>query len=250
MQVVIKDDFLNEYTFECEVTYKRIKNIIIKFKDKDTLLVSSPKYISERKLIKEIESMSKWIIKNREKLELKNDYKLAKELNETDKEYYYYGIRYDLKFTCDLDKYNEMINSNNKFIIAGNASINNDEKYILAYTGNKKWIKDLSKYEKDIFFDKIKFYFSKELNELKNYNLPVSKIKIKTLKSAWGICHTVKKEITLNRRLVNHKEECLRYVIIHELCHLVHANHSKEFYKIIESVMPEYKRIRKELNYD
>lgn len=250
MIVNLKDNKGNELTQEYEVTFKKVKNITIRFNEKNILMVTSPRFLSERKLEKELQSMSDWIIKNRKKNETKNVYKLAKELTTEDDEYYFYGVRFNLEFINDEELFNKKIEKDEEYKQFGNIAINEYDKNIIILSNTKKWTKDFSKFEQDVFFNKIKFYFSKEINEMKEYNLPVSKIKVKTLKSAWGVCQTAKKEITLNRRLVNHREDCMRYVVIHELAHLVHANHSKEFYSVIEKVMPEYKKIRKELNYD
>lgn len=53
--------------------------------------------------------------------------------------------------------------------------------------------------------------------------------------SNWGSC-SVKKNINLNINLVNLPEHLMRYVILHELCHLVYMNHSSEFHTLLNSV--------------
>ena len=72
-----------------------------------------------------------------------------------------------------------------------------------------------------------------------------NKITIKEIKYAWGSCSS-KKNITINLELIKYSEKAIRYVILHELCHIKHMNHSKEFWKLIEKYMPEYKEIQKE----
>lgn len=75
--------------------------------------------------------------------------------------------------------------------------------------------------------------------------LTPNKITIKEIKYAWGSCSS-KKNITINLELIKYSENAIRYVILHELCHIKHMNHSKEFWKLIEKYMPEYKEIQKE----
>ena len=72
-----------------------------------------------------------------------------------------------------------------------------------------------------------------------------NKITIKQIKYAWGSCSS-KKNITINLELIKYSQKAIRYVILHELCHIKHMNHSKEFWKLVEKYMPEYKKIQKE----
>lgn len=84
-------------------------------------------------------------------------------------------------------------------------------------------------------------------NQFAAYNLPFPTLKIRRMKSRWGSCHPVKKVITLNSLLIERPEACIAYVAVHELAHLVQANHSAQFYAVVESVMPDWKTYRKML---
>ena len=72
-------------------------------------------------------------------------------------------------------------------------------------------------------------------------------VKIKTMKSMWGNCNFVKKIITLNLYLAKASVECIDYVIIHELAHLIHHNHSKEFHALMTKLLPDWKARKKML---
>ena len=65
------------------------------------------------------------------------------------------------------------------------------------------------------------------------------------MKSRWGVCNTKTKRVTLNLELIKKNISCLDYVIVHELSHLIHANHSKDFWDLVEKNYPEYKKVRK-----
>lgn len=67
-------------------------------------------------------------------------------------------------------------------------------------------------------------------------------LKIKNLKSQWGNCYHKRNLITLNSRLAAYDFNVIRSVIYHEYCHFVHQNHSKDFYSLLGSVMPDWKR--------
>ena len=62
-----------------------------------------------------------------------------------------------------------------------------------------------------------------------------------------GSCSS-KKNITINLNLALKPIECIKYVVLHEMCHLIYMNHSKKFWDLIESKMPEYKQYKKLLN--
>ena len=87
-----------------------------------------------------------------------------------------------------------------------------------------------------------------------NYNryqekIPYPKLKIRTLKTRWGVCNIRDNSVTLNTKLIEYDLEKLDYVIIHELSHFYHKDHSTSFWKEVEKHYPDYKKYRKELRY-
>ena len=66
-------------------------------------------------------------------------------------------------------------------------------------------------------------------------------IKIRTMKTQWGSCRPQTGVITLNRRLLEAPREAIEYVVLHEFAHFIHLNHSKDFYGLVESLMPDWK---------
>lgn len=65
------------------------------------------------------------------------------------------------------------------------------------------------------------------------------KVRIKDQKSRWGSCSS-KKNVNLNWRLIMAPETVLDYVIVHELCHLQFLNHSKVFWYLVASFIPDF----------
>lgn len=71
-------------------------------------------------------------------------------------------------------------------------------------------------------------------------------VTIRGQKTRWGSCST-KKNINLNWRLLFLSAEQVHYLMVHELCHTVHMNHSKSFWALVESKLPNYQEIDKTL---
>ena len=78
------------------------------------------------------------------------------------------------------------------------------------------------------------------------YNFPFKKLSLRNQKTRWGSC-SASGNISLNYRLMRYRKEIIDYVIIHELCHLKELNHSKNFWELVESLVPDYKSLKREL---
>ena len=100
----------------------------------------------------------------------------------------------------------------------------------------------------DAFYKELaKAYLSEEIKKYAAImDLNFSELKFRKMKSRWGSCSS-KRVITLNSELMKLPKEQITYVVIHELAHLVHMNHSKAFHNLVESYLPNAKQIRKEL---
>ena len=79
-------------------------------------------------------------------------------------------------------------------------------------------------------------------------NLPFTSASVRGQKTLWGSCSR-RQTISLNYKLLFLPEPLVRYVFIHELCHTIHMNHSKDFWHLVGEYEPEYKQLDKELNH-
>jgi predicted metal-dependent hydrolase len=71
---------------------------------------------------------------------------------------------------------------------------------------------------------------------------------IRDMKTRWGTCNIRTKKICFNLRLVKKMPKCLEYVVVHELVHLLEKSHNHVFKGYMDHFLPEWRRIRKELN--
>jgi predicted metal-dependent hydrolase len=71
-------------------------------------------------------------------------------------------------------------------------------------------------------------------------------LKYRWMDKRWGSC-SQKGEILLNIALIKAPKKCIEYVIIHELCHLAHLNHSAAFYELLDKLSSDWRRTKDEL---
>ncbi len=71
-------------------------------------------------------------------------------------------------------------------------------------------------------------------------------VKITSAKTRWGSC-SGKNSLCFSYRVMIYPEKAVDYVVVHELCHILHHDHSKEFWQAVERYMPDYKAAQKML---
>lgn len=211
---------LNIADIDCEVVYKNIKNSYIQIKD-NRVIVKVP-IKATRKYINELVSSKKdWIEKN---LQQQKNKSLNKNIIKV------LGKAYTLQVIENKPR--------NKVYLKDNYI------YFEVQENNNEIIqKLLDKFYKEIAKDEV--YAAMEY--IKSITgLSPKEIRIKKLKSAWGICSS-KQYISINQNLMAYSRHAIEYVCLHEVCHLKHMNHSKEFWKMVEKYMPDYKTAKLEL---
>lgn len=89
---------------------------------------------------------------------------------------------------------------------------------------------------------------SKLYEIFRKYNIPKPTLKFRTMKTRWGSCSISENAITLNSRLIEAPRNCIEYVVMHELCHMIHPNHSRRFYSFLTMQMPDWKERKQTLD--
>lgn len=98
----------------------------------------------------------------------------------------------------------------------------------------KKWLK---RKEREVFEDICTAIYPL----VKNYGVKYPLIKIRDMKSRWASCQPQRGIVTLNGKMIAAPKEAIEYVVLHELVHFIHPNHSKDFYGLVEKLMPDWK---------
>ena len=118
-------------------------------------------------------------------------------------------------------------------------SFSNDIVYIGRDVDIDKWYKSKAK---DLFLERLNYNYDKFSRKI-----PYPKLRIRKMTSRWGVCNIMTHIITLNLNLIKRDIKYLDYVIVHELSHLVHGDHSSRFWKLVGENMPDYKKYREEM---
>lgn len=77
------------------------------------------------------------------------------------------------------------------------------------------------------------------------YGVDYPQLKLRNMTSRWGSCLPNKGFITLNKRLIKAPKNCIEYVVYHEFCHFVHPNHSKQFYSLLQVMLPDWRESKR-----
>jgi predicted metal-dependent hydrolase len=88
--------------------------------------------------------------------------------------------------------------------------------------------------------------FKEGVQFMQSFGVGQPPLKLRLMRTRWGSCSS-KGNITLNLKLIQTPEPLIRYVILHELCHLIEFNHSPRFWALMDHVMPGWKVHRKAL---
>ncbi len=74
-----------------------------------------------------------------------------------------------------------------------------------------------------------------------NIGISANEYRIKNMKTKWGTCNIEKRRIWINLQLVKKPIECLEYIIVHELIHLIEKNHTNKFYELVDKFYPKWR---------
>ena len=198
-------------SYDIVVLKKRTtKNLYIKVKDDLKIYITCNIFTSDRE-IKRI------VGNNRKSIERMLDRAIM--LDEKKQDFYFLGKKYDIVYT-NVD---EVSLGENKIFLSKNIDLD-------------KWLKKQA----------LKIFSEHLENCYENFtrSIPHPSLRIRKMKTRWGVCNTKTYVITLNLELITKDINCLDYVIYHELSHLVEANHSKRFWAVVEENFKDYKKYR------
>lgn len=201
------------------------KTLSLEVNQRGEIVVRAPRLLSKKAIDGFLEKNETWITKHQKKvLDRLNEVKQKK--YDTGEKFLFLGNKYSL-FLVKNQK--ELLLFADAFYLSLDAEGREEEIF-------KKWYR---KKAREVFEKRIDFYS-------KLMNIKYNKLKLSSAKNRWGSA-SLKGYINLNWKLIMSKAEIIDYVIVHELAHLVHHNHSKAFWSLVEKFCHTYKDLRKEL---
>lgn len=209
---------------EFEVVYRKRKTLEISVEPPNVIMVIAPNGTTEEVIIKKTKSRAKWIIEQLYSFKNMSYQKINREFVNGES-FMYLGRNYSLQIIVDekIKKPEVKLYHSKFYVVAPSKDMETIEKAM------EQWyrIKTKEKIE-----ERIKYY-------QRFFNIAPTAIKVKEQKKRWGSC-TSKNELLYNWRCVMAKSTALDYIIVHEMCHMYNKNHSKEFWELLNSVMPDY----------
>lgn len=200
--------------YDVIVEKKNNKNTYLRVKEDLNIYVTTS-FLTPNYMIKKFVLSNKDFIKKQvEKMEKRLEKKL---------DYYYLGNKIDVVIIDNLKR----------------TSYENNTLYVKNKSEIDKWYKK-----------QMKIVFKEHLDEVYNRftkNVPYPNLVIRKMSTRWGVCNKNLKKVTLNSELIYKDTKYLDYVIVHELSHFIHFDHSRAFWNLVSENCPNYKVLRKEL---
>lgn len=220
---------INNYNIE--INRKDVKNINLKVYPDLSIKASVPKDMNISKVKTMIISKDEWIKNQLRKYEEQN--RISKREYVSGEDHYLNGKRYILR----------VYDSNNP-------SIKIEKNNILAmYVRKSSSVENKEKLLNSFYKENLKVKIDKFMPELEDLiGVKAKKYYIRKMKNKWGSCSTEKKEIIFNLDLAKKKDVEIKYVIIHELIHLIERKHNDNFRLLMNKYCPKWEQYHDSLN--
>lgn len=207
------------------IIYRKRKTMSLEIKRDGIINVIAPNGLDKTFIVDKVKNKSDWIIKKLDEIEVLNNNRYIRSYESGDI-FLYLGNEYILEILVD------------KITIGTSVSLENNKLIVRSNSNNKDVIQRALK---NWYTDETLGIVKERINYYKLFfEDTVTSIKIKDQKSRWASC-TYKNEILFNLRCSMMPIQIIDYIVVHEMCHMEHRNHSKDFYLAVERILPDYK---------
>lgn len=200
--------------YDVIIERKNNKNTYLRVKDNLTISVATNYFVTTKQIIdlldNNYDSIKKMIV-------------LRKNKNERQEYFYLLGKIYDIIIVPTFESI-EIVG--NKIFVKSKECLN-------------KWFK---KKIVEIYKDRLDTIYNRFEEKI-----PYPNLKVRKMTTRWGVCNRKNNNITLNSELIKYGYDQIDYVIVHELSHFIHFDHSSLFWSVVSKYCPNYKKIRKSL---
>ena len=214
-----------------QIIKKNVKNITLKVKPTCEVIIVVPRFTTDNHIEYILKKRENWIAK---KIAFyRENYKPQIKEYVSGENVKYLGKNYRLKIIQSEDE-----------------SVKLQRGYIQIFIKDKEDLERKKRLLNEWYHIKAENYFKKIIAKYsKLLDVSVQKVRIRQMKTRWGSCNSVKSYINLNIELIFKPLNAIEYVILHELAHLIHPNHSREFYNYLSTYMPDWKKRKERLEF-
>ena len=217
-----------DQVIDFDIEYRKRRTMAIQIMPPDKILVISPLGVPEDIIRRRVRSKGNWIVK---KLIQLRDIKIkTPDRTFTDGQLFLFlGKDYPLYIFKNGRKIPKVFFTENRF---------NMELHEIDHGKMRKAMEKWYRKKADrVINDRVEVYI-REIGKRPRI------VKVKEQKRRWGSC-TAKGDLYFNWRCIMAPPAVIDYVVVHEMSHLAHPNHSKRFWQKVESILPDYKKRRK-----
>lgn len=213
------------------VVFRKRRTLSIRVETKDGITVFAPMGLNEEQILSMVKTKSKWMLRKLHQFQESSFSRTEKQF--VDGEVFLYeGNEYRLHVFLEEARRLPYVKQ--------------EEKQFLVYspTTNQEVIKQAL----------IAWYREKAMDRIQErvayyrtyFDMKPNRVVVKNQKKRWGSCNS-KKDLFFNWKIIMAPAPLLDYLVVHELCHMIHLNHSKEYWQLVGSILPNYKMIKTSL---
>ncbi|MFW6287576.1 MAG: M48 family metallopeptidase [bacterium] len=237
-------------TVEYKIIRSHRKTVGIHLKHGEDVIIRAPQGISKKRIKEIVHKKSKWIFKKLDEMkEMASPPDPLKFVS--GEKILYLGKFYQLEVKSFRDAYKETKKNDREIYIEKNNKNNDifinleDEHLLIRIPERLDRVNDKSIIKESL----IKWYKEEArkniLERIRKYQKYIGrkpvKVRIKSQKTIWGSCSS-KGNLNFNWKLIMAPLPVLDYIIVHEMVHLIHPNHSRRYWQMVEKIIPDYRQ--------
>ena len=210
---------------------KRRRTLALMMDPQEGIVAHIPWRTSKAYLQDFINSHHKWILSKVNKLNTLPQYRFV-----TGEQLAFLGQMLPLVVTEHDKQRSRCVYQDGQLQVAIKSVEDDEQRRKRIYLQIKKWYSG----QAQLFLQERLVFWQEKLN------IRCGSLRISNPKRQWGCCHA-NNNISLNWRVMMTSTELVDYLVVHELCHVPHKNHSPRFWKLVSSMIPDYRERRREL---
>ena len=208
--------------------YKNVKNLNLRIRKDGSVYVSANMRVKVSQVDEFVQSKGRYVLNVIDKFEELKKYKPQPKNYVSGETFYIQGRNLRLSVSQGNKEY-----------------ISSDGAYIFLQVKDPHDFSRKHRLVTKFLNQKCEEVFNEVLGEVypafRKYGIERPILQIRDMETRWGSCLAKKGVMTLNKRLLEAPRNCIEYVVMHELCHFIHPNHSKHFYSFLTMMMPDWK---------